>query len=129
MEKGAPPYSRATLCQRRSHPDPPEPMNAPLRFRLPPGLYALCDDTLRPEVPLEHKAARLLEGGVRVMQLRMKRTPLREALGVARAVVAACRRAGAVCLVNDRVDLALLDRKSTRLNSSHSGESRMPSSA
>ena len=28
-----------------------------------------------------------------------------------------------------RVDLGLLDRKSTRLNSSHSGESRMPSSA
>ena len=42
------------------------------------------------------------------MQLRMKRTPPREALAAARAVVAVCRRAGAVCLVNDRVDLALL---------------------
>jgi thiamine-phosphate pyrophosphorylase len=83
-------------------------MNAPVRPALPPGLYVLCDDTLRPEVPLEHKAAALLAGGARVVQLRMKRTPLRRALEAARAVVAACRSAGAVCLVNDRVDLVLL---------------------
>jgi thiamine-phosphate pyrophosphorylase len=50
----------------------------------------------------------MLTGGARVVQLRMKRTPMREALAAAREVVAACRRAGAVCLVNDRVDLALL---------------------
>ena len=30
---------------------------------------------------------------------------------------------------NDAIPAAALDRKSTRLNSSHSGESRMPSSA
>ncbi|HYO59805.1 thiamine phosphate synthase [Archangium sp.] len=83
-------------------------MNTPVRPSLPPGLYVLCDDTVRPELPLGEKAARLLAGGARVVQLRMKRTPLREALEVAREVVAACRRAGAVCLVNDRVDLALL---------------------
>jgi thiamine-phosphate pyrophosphorylase len=71
-------------------------------------LYVLCDDTVRPEMPLKEKAARLLAGGARVVQLRMKRTPLREALVAAREVVGACRRAGAVCLVNDRVDLALL---------------------
>lgn len=50
----------------------------------------------------------MLAGGARVVQLRMKRTPMREALAAAREMVAACRRAGAVCLVNDRVDLALL---------------------
>lgn len=83
-------------------------MNAPLRPSLPRGLYVLCDDTVRPELPLGEKAARMLAGGARVVQLRMKRTPMREALAVAREVVAACRRAGAVCLVNDRVDLALL---------------------
>lgn len=83
-------------------------MNAPVRPSLPQGLYVLCDDTVRPELPLREKAAALLAGGARVMQLRMKRTPLREALAAAREVVAACRRAGAVCLVNDRVDLALL---------------------
>ncbi len=83
-------------------------MNAPVRPSLPRGLYVLCDDTLRPELPLRQKAAGLLAGGAKVVQLRMKRTPLREAVAVAREVVAACRRAGAVCLVNDRVDLALL---------------------
>ncbi len=83
-------------------------MNAPARPSLPRGLYVLCDDTVRPEMPLKEKAARLLAGGARVVQLRMKRTPLREALVAAREVVGACRRAGAVCLVNDRVDLALL---------------------
>ncbi|PTL82755.1 thiamine phosphate synthase [Vitiosangium sp. GDMCC 1.1324] len=83
-------------------------MNAPVRPSLPRGLYVLCDDTVRPELPLGEKAARLLAGGARVVQLRMKRTPLRAGLAAAREVVAACRRAGAVCLVNDRVDLALL---------------------
>ena len=100
-------------------------MNAPARPSLPRGLYVLCDDTLRPELPLEEKAARLLAGGARVMQLRMKRTPLREALGVARAVVAACQRAGAVCLVNDRVDLALL----AEAHGVHVGEEDLPPEA
>jgi thiamine-phosphate pyrophosphorylase len=75
---------------------------------LPRGPYLLCDDTVLPDVPLVDKAARLVAGGARVVQLRMKRTPARDALAAARAVAALCRRAGALCLVNDRVDLALL---------------------
>ncbi|MBZ4398738.1 MULTISPECIES: thiamine phosphate synthase [unclassified Myxococcus] len=83
-------------------------MNVPPRPLLPPGLYLLCDDTVLPGIPLVAKAERLLAGGARVVQLRMKRTPVREALEVARTVVSLCRSAGAVCLLNDRVDLALL---------------------
>ncbi|MCY1021456.1 thiamine phosphate synthase [Pyxidicoccus sp. MSG2] len=83
-------------------------MNAPPRSMLPRGPYLLCDDTVLPEVPLVDKAARLVAGGARVVQLRMKRTPPREALVAAREVAALCRRAGALCLLNDRVDLALL---------------------
>ncbi|MHA7629467.1 thiamine phosphate synthase [Corallococcus sp. M7] len=83
-------------------------MNVSPRPPLPQGPYLLCDDSIRPELPLVDKAGRLLEGGARVLQLRMKHTPPREALAAARAVVALCRRAGAVCLINDRVDLALL---------------------
>lgn len=83
-------------------------MNAADRPILPRGPYLLCDDTVRPDLPLGEKAARLLAGGARVLQLRMKRTPPREALAAAREVVDACHRAGAVCLLNDRVDLALL---------------------
>ena len=75
---------------------------------LPSGIYGVCDDSLRPGWALEEKAARLLEGGVRVLQLRMKQTPLRRALESARSVAALCRQAGALCLINDRVDLALL---------------------
>lgn len=83
-------------------------MNLPDRPQLPRGPYLLCDDTVRPELPLGEKAARLLAGGARVLQLRMKRTPPREALAAARQVVASCHKAGAMCLLNDRVDLALL---------------------
>ena len=31
--------------------------------------------------------------------------------------------------MKDKIDVLIIDRKSTRLNSSHSGQSRMPSSA
>lgn len=86
----------------------PDPMNAPSPRPLPRGLYALCDDSLRPELPLLQKASLLLEGGARVLQLRMKHTPLRQALEAARAVAQAAHAAGALLLVNDRVDLALL---------------------
>jgi thiamine-phosphate pyrophosphorylase len=75
---------------------------------LPSGIYGVCDDSLRPDWTLEEKAARLLDGGIRVLQLRMKGTPLRRAVEAARSVSAHCRQAGALCLVNDRVDLALL---------------------
>ncbi|HVE87874.1 MAG TPA: thiamine phosphate synthase [Myxococcales bacterium] len=75
---------------------------------LPPGLYGLCDDAVRPDLPVERQAALLLSGGVQVVQLRLKRTPAREAVAACRAAVALCRAAGARCLVNDRVDWALL---------------------
>jgi thiamine-phosphate pyrophosphorylase len=82
-------------------------MNNASRPRLPPGLYALCDDGVRPEVDVPQKARWLLDGGVRVLQVRYKRTPERRALDELTRVVALCRQAGAVCLVNDRVDWAL----------------------
>lgn len=75
---------------------------------LPGGLYAVCDDSVRPELDVELKATRLLEGGVRTLQLRLKRTPLRVAVPLARQVAALCRAAGAALLINDRVDLCLL---------------------
>lgn len=75
---------------------------------LPSGLYALCDDSVRPELPLVAKAQALLEGGVRVLQLRMKRTGGREAVVVAREIVERCHAVDALCIINDRVDWALL---------------------
>ncbi|HYV47142.1 MAG TPA: thiamine phosphate synthase [Myxococcaceae bacterium] len=75
---------------------------------LPSGIYGLCDDTVRPDLPVEDQAALLLQGGVRVVQLRLKRTPARAAVASCRAAVERCGVAGALCLVNDRVDWALL---------------------
>jgi thiamine-phosphate pyrophosphorylase len=75
---------------------------------LPEGLYGMCDDTARPDLPLVAQARALLEGGVEVLQLRMKRTPTRQAVEVVREVAALARQAGALCLVNDRVDWALV---------------------
>lgn len=50
----------------------------------------------------------LLEGGARVLQLRLKRTGGAVALGLVRRVVERARARGCVLLVNDRVDWALL---------------------
>jgi thiamine-phosphate pyrophosphorylase len=75
---------------------------------LPAGLYGVCDDTARPDLPLPAQARLLLEGGVRVLQLRMKRTPTRPAVAVVREVSRLAAEAGAFCLVNDRVDWALV---------------------
>lgn len=74
----------------------------------PGGLYALCDDSVRPEIPLTEKARQLVAGGARVLQLRAKRTPPRETLAALRAILELTRPARAVCLINDRVDLALI---------------------
>jgi thiamine-phosphate pyrophosphorylase len=74
----------------------------------PHGLYAICDDGVRPELSLIGKTELLIEGGAQVIQLRMKVTPSREAVVAARRIASLCRAAGAICLVNDRVDLALI---------------------
>lgn len=74
----------------------------------PPGLYALADDGARPGLSVEAQSEALLRGGVRVLQLRLKRTKGAEAVAVASRVAARARAAGCVLLVNDRVDWALL---------------------
>ena len=74
----------------------------------PPGLYALADDSAFPELPVPAQVEALLRGGVRVLQLRLKRTPGAEAVALARRSVAQAHAAGAALLVNDRVDWALL---------------------
>jgi thiamine-phosphate pyrophosphorylase len=77
-----------------------------MALKLPRGLYGLVDDGLRPEVPVPIKARWAIEGGAAVIQLRLEKTPDRQALGWIREVVAL---AGAVpVIVNDRVDLCLV---------------------
>lgn len=53
------------------------------------------------------QAARLCAAGARWIQLRMKGAPRGLWLGEARAAAQACRRHGAILIVNDSVDIAL----------------------
>jgi len=53
------------------------------------------------------QAERLCSSGARWIQLRMKGAPHEAWLRTARAVVAVCRAHGAVCIVNDSLEVAL----------------------
>lgn len=59
--------------------------------------------------PLSHLAQTraLLAAGARWIQLRMKNAEPAAWLATAREVVAACRAAGATCIINDSIDIAL----------------------
>jgi thiamine-phosphate pyrophosphorylase len=92
---------------------------------LPAGFYAVCDDTVRTGLSLTEQAGLLLQGGARVLQLRMKRTPTRQAVEVVRQVVALARPRQALVLVNDRVDQALVGGA----DGVHLGEEDLPVSA
>jgi thiamine-phosphate pyrophosphorylase len=72
-----------------------------------PRLYAIVDplDTGRSPIAL---AAALLAGGARCLQLRWKPAGARDVLEAARAICPLAHAAGAVLLVNDRPDVAVL---------------------
>jgi thiamine-phosphate pyrophosphorylase len=74
----------------------------------PPGLYALADDGAGPECSVEAQVEALLSGGARVLQLRLKRTRGAAAVEIVCRLAARAHAQGAVFLVNDRVDWALL---------------------
>ena len=76
--------------------------------KVPGGLYALIDDQLRPELSPVEKARLAIEGGVLVLQLRLKTLGDRPALGVIRQVLELARPTRTVVIVNDRVDWALV---------------------
>jgi thiamine-phosphate pyrophosphorylase len=62
-------------------------------------LYLVCD------APPPEFLEAVLRGGVDVVQLRMKNASAESILAVARTVVPACRRHGALFILNDRPDL------------------------
>ena len=75
--------------------------------KLPGGLYALLDDSVRAEVPLLEKARAVIEAGVGVLQLRLEQTHDRLALPLIREVLALAGPRDVKVIVNDRVDLVL----------------------
>jgi thiamine-phosphate pyrophosphorylase len=77
-----------------------------LKFSLPSHYYAIADPIGgRDPVDL---AAQLVDNGARIVQLRMKEAPIRDLIGAANAVAKICHTAGALFIVNDRADVALL---------------------
>lgn len=76
--------------------------------KLPRGLYGLVDDGLRPELAPLTKARLLFEGGVEVLQLRLKHAGDAKGLGIVREVMAWAAGRQVRVLVNDRVDWALV---------------------
>ena len=74
--------------------------------RLPSHFYAIVD-TAGGHDPVS-LAETLLDAGARIMQLRLKDAPGRDFLAAARAIAEMCRRRGAILIVNDRVDIAIL---------------------
>lgn len=79
------------------------PVTPPIR-----GLYVIIDPEAcggRGAVEVAHLA---LAGGARVLQWRDKQRDKGDQLGDARAIAALCRDAGAIFIVNDHADLALV---------------------
>jgi thiamine-phosphate pyrophosphorylase len=70
------------------------------------GIYAIADDDPRWPNPVRAQVEGALAGGACAVQLRLKHTPDRAALELARFTAARCREAGALAIMNDRFDLA-----------------------
>jgi len=74
--------------------------------RLPSHFYAIVDPVGGNDpVAL---AQTILDAGARLMQLRLKDASGRDFLAAARAIAKLCRKHGAILIVNDRVDIAIL---------------------
>ena len=69
------------------------------------GLYAVTPE-MTDTAALVARAEACLAGGARLLQYRAKRLDRAAALEQARALVRSCRRAGALFIVNDSVELA-----------------------
>jgi thiamine-phosphate pyrophosphorylase len=104
---------RATWLRRQRRPpalgEAPAILSPPLTARwgryLAGSLYAITDDR-GPSRDHLAVAEAALAGGARIIQLRDKRRDGGDLLDLARAITDRARRAGALFLINDRVDVA-----------------------
>jgi thiamine-phosphate pyrophosphorylase len=90
-------------------------------FKFPSRLYAIADDTAS-LLPLTEQISALLTAGVKVIQVRCKILADVELLAVLHDAVPRCAAAGALLIVNDRVDLCLKSGAS----GVHLGQADMP---
>ncbi|MGH7913760.1 MAG: thiamine phosphate synthase [Candidatus Binataceae bacterium] len=75
-------------------------------MKLPSHFYAMVDPAGGHEPAT--LARILLDSGARVMQLRLKGASSRDLLAAAREIAAMCRARGAMLIVDDRADIAML---------------------
>jgi len=75
-----------------------------------PRFYPVLDSSLleRKGMRVAAAAAAILDGGARILQLRHKGHFSRDVFSEAQRVADMCRRAGALFVVNDRADMAML---------------------
>jgi thiamine-phosphate diphosphorylase/hydroxymethylpyrimidine kinase/phosphomethylpyrimidine kinase len=71
------------------------------------GIYLVTDETLRPERTHLEITEAALAGGASVVQLRDKQMGMAKLMRVAQDLRIVTRKAGALLIINDRVDLAL----------------------
>ncbi|MGC9226494.1 thiamine phosphate synthase [Caldivirga sp.] len=76
-------------------------------MKLPRGIYGITDDSYTVKSHVE-AAKVFLEGGVRIIQYRRKEGSIRQMLNEAREIRKLCNQYGAVFIVDDRVDIAIL---------------------
>lgn len=81
------------------------PMNMPTRDLH--GLYAIADTGVLAPADLRAAVADALAGGARIVQYRDKGDDTARRVDQAATIVALCREAGAVSIINDNVELAL----------------------
>ena len=96
-------------------------MNLPQALRL----YVIPDREIGAPRSLLEQTTEALAGGATAIQLRDKRLPGRELLTLGRAMAELCRRAGALFIVNDRLDVALL----CNAHGVHLGQDDLPADA
>lgn len=71
------------------------------------ALYVVTDSELRPDRSAEEIAREAVAGGASIIQLRDKRLSTPALVELAKRLTELCRQAGALLIVNDRVDVAL----------------------
>ena len=89
------------------------------------SVYAIADTGFTAPEELPALVEAMLAGGVRLLQLRAKDMEGRAFLELAQALLQRCRAAGALFLVNDRVDVA----HACRADGVHLGQKDLPARA
>jgi len=87
-----------------------------------PPLYPIIDSFLTLAADIEKTATDIMDGGAKILQLRAKKLSSKEFLETARIIRKITKDRGAVFIVNDRVDIALM----TDADGVHLGQDDLP---